>query len=560
MSGPPPILFPSQRRLRHLCSVGARKLNAISDLNLLHTFYTLHAGAMHTLDDLIQPFYVSELIPNSLNPWWNHINNIVVPDESGELITAEISMTSLQKDVVFTVALWSCHNPRSPVPKINSFASMSPNITHETHRLLGSAVVNLEYLQYLGRDHRHFSNLQPNSIIIELVDGFYRVLSGPASDIDTEEYTNGHSYSSTPHSAPNNLNLSVHTPNSPSIGTFVTPMSIPKRQGSHTNLVKMESTSAGINGAIQINQSGRHTKQTMSYSISEFVGLVTAGKKLMELKEEQRMISKRIISQNNTTKRQQEKAKYREKLALRVSELRKTVQAETERLQRDRELAANYRSHFLPRARRLSKSQVILLASKRILEDDRQLYSSDLKLCNSLCHSAQSRTYQLIAQLRHIFIINSNQDSNLKSYSICSFPLPNSDFIGCDEEAIATALGSVSHVLCMISKYLRIPLRYPINPMCSRSVIRDDISSHFLSQKGGRRFEYGVFLLNKNIEQLLNSQGLEVLDLRNTLPNLKVLLSFLADERNRLIGQPRSRSSSDNNGDNRAPRNEKIKK
>ena len=31
------------------------------------------------------------------------------------------------------------------------------------------------------------------------------------------------------------------------------------------------------------------------------------------------------------------------------------------------------------------------------------------------------------------------------------------------------------------------------------------------------RFEYGVFLLNKNIEQLLHSQGLEVITLRHTL-------------------------------------------
>lgn len=38
------------------------------------------------------------------------------------------------------------------------------------------------------------------------------------------------------------------------------------------------------------------------------------------------------------------------------------------------------------------------------------------------------------------------------------------------------------------------------------------------------RFEYAVFLLNKNVEQILNSQGIDAKNLRNTLPNL---LEFL---------------------------------
>jgi hypothetical protein len=41
------------------------------------------------------------------------------------------------------------------------------------------------------------------------------------------------------------------------------------------------------------------------------------------------------------------------------------------------------------------------------------------------------------------------------------------------------------------------------------------------------RFEYAVFLLNKNIEQLMNSQGLNIMDLRHTLPNLKYLILSL---------------------------------
>ena len=41
------------------------------------------------------------------------------------------------------------------------------------------------------------------------------------------------------------------------------------------------------------------------------------------------------------------------------------------------------------------------------------------------------------------------------------------------------------------------------------------------------RFEYAVFLLNKDIEYILIKHGLRVLDIRHTLPNLKYLLYVL---------------------------------
>lgn len=41
------------------------------------------------------------------------------------------------------------------------------------------------------------------------------------------------------------------------------------------------------------------------------------------------------------------------------------------------------------------------------------------------------------------------------------------------------------------------------------------------------RFEYGVFLLNKDIELLMSERDLRALDMRHTLPNLKNLLLTL---------------------------------
>jgi hypothetical protein len=41
------------------------------------------------------------------------------------------------------------------------------------------------------------------------------------------------------------------------------------------------------------------------------------------------------------------------------------------------------------------------------------------------------------------------------------------------------------------------------------------------------RFEYGVFLLNKNIEQLMNYVGTPLRNLRNSLKNIETIKSFV---------------------------------
>lgn len=87
----------------------------------------------------------------------------------------------------------------------------------------------------------------------------------------------------------------------------------------------------------------------------------------------------------------------------------------------------------------------------------------------------------------------------------------------------------------MLAFYLSIPLRYPITPMSSRATIKDPVSSingptiFPLYAKGvdRYRFEFGVFLLNKDIEQLMNAYGLIVMDLRHTLPNIHYFIQAI---------------------------------
>ena len=106
-----------------------------------------------------------------------------------------------------------------------------------------------------------------------------------------------------------------------------------------------------------------------------------------------------------------------------------------------------------------------------------------------------------------------------------------------DSTKTAAAFGYVSHVVVLLSSYLSVPLPYPVQPRLSASLIRDEISIMaddqrifpLYPQKSFEyRFDYGVFLLNKDIEFLMSRQGLKVLDLRHTLPNLRYLLYVLS--------------------------------
>uniref|UniRef100_A0A3Q7I8D2 UV radiation resistance-associated gene protein n=1 Tax=Solanum lycopersicum TaxID=4081 RepID=A0A3Q7I8D2_SOLLC len=115
----------------------------------------------------------------------------------------------------------------------------------------------------------------------------------------------------------------------------------------------------------------------------------------------------------------------------------------------------------------------------------------------------------------------------------------------------ATALGYVAHVVTLIASYLQVPLRYPLRFGGSRSYIRDyapsvepsssDLTSSsavstnsrpvefplFLEGQDSTRAAYAVFLLNKDIEQLLNYIGGRSTGPRHVLANLKELLRII---------------------------------
>ncbi|KAI7304910.1 hypothetical protein KC315_g14929, partial [Hortaea werneckii] len=133
------------------------------------------------------------------------------------------------------------------------------------------------------------------------------------------------------------------------------------------------------------------------------------------------------------------------------------------------------------------------------------------------------------------------------AFTIRGLHLPNSeDLDATPPDKLAAALGHVAHAVHLLSIYLVQPLPYPLNPNSSTSTIEDPISllrtssSNQNSTRDDRvalrtyplhtksvprfRFEYAVFLLNKDLQILLeNAFVVRVADIRHTLPNLLYL-------------------------------------
>lgn len=162
--------------------------------------------------------------------------------------------------------------------------------------------------------------------------------------------------------------------------------------------------------------------------------------------------------------------------------------------------------------------------------------------------AAQRR--RIAEDLDKIYCIRPLQTGKSLAFKIRELPLPNAEELdSVPVAAVAAALGFAAHVILLLSFYLNITLPYPVNPMGSSSWVSDPISllnvaqsttsvlSKALSNPADKvyplhlnrtarfRFDYGVFLLNKDIQLLLETgYGVRVLDIRHTLPNLKYLL------------------------------------
>ncbi|XP_054707993.1 UV radiation resistance-associated gene protein-like [Uloborus diversus] len=232
-------------------------------------------------------------------------------------------------------------------------------------------------------------------------------------------------------------------------------------------------------------------------------------------------------------RRVQEVLARRELHGIRISVLRGELLAHRHRVA-CMELEIADRKEHLRERRRIMEQKLVEGIAKRCGEISKsycELRESLLKVEAQL----NLRRKQLISELSCIYPIVEFPDGN--GFSVHSVYLPDSErFGGHDETMIAIALGYVCHIVLMIAHFLNIPLRYAIHFYGSRSTIFDHISCSlpdktrefplFSKGKDRRCFEYGVFLLNKNIAQLRIYSGLTTRDLSAMLPNLHSLFKL----------------------------------
>ncbi len=129
--------------------------------------------------------------------------------------------------------------------------------------------------------------------------------------------------------------------------------------------------------------------------------------------------------------------------------------------------------------------------------------------------------------IKNLIVVYDIHMTNGKCY-INSIYLPNSIFNDVDHKQISIALGHCAHLIHLFSQYLFIDLDYPIYPRNSSSLILDKSHLSFsLFHTPNTKLDWAVYLLNKNIQQLLYHHGQPAHDLRKTLVNLKLLMELI---------------------------------
>ncbi|CAN9501557.1 unnamed protein product [Ophioblennius macclurei] len=281
------------------------------------------------------------------------------------------------------------------------------------------------------------------------------------------------------------------------------------------------------NSLLQVDQSAVRN----SYSVFSLLRLHTAQRAIKQTQVTVQKIGKEIEEKLRTTAACTERKKERECMQLRIAVLRSELQRQRKALGREIDLRQKERAQ-------LQKKEEAFSAQHECLKEEKEALTKLQKECTAkreqfLKSNAQLtfRCRQLLSELSYIYPIDV---ANQSDYVICGVKLPNSeDFQAKDDGSVAVALGYTAHLVLMISCFLQIPLRYPVIHKGSRSSIKDTITDRLtekerefpLYPRGERfHFEYGVYLLNKNIAQLRYQHGLTTPDLQQTLPNLKNFL------------------------------------
>ena len=430
------------------------------------SFLSLHAA--HGEDD--GPIYVSELRERSMNPDFQFFSL----KENG----------AVSRDDTVTVKIWATpEHADSPT-------------------LLLQATVHLPSLVRIGRSLETFYHPLPdNCIVFYMTDGIY------TSFVDLGK-------------ADGALNPVYRQPVTPRTSTFA-----PLETSSFDALMKLRNLAECIDDALQ-------TQATVTKQIEEMIQKSKS--------EGEPVVTARAASESVESVE---------------AALAKTTRA-----------LANLRADKQKREASLEARRTALKAwhkDQKSAEDDLRaddaVFQGRIETHRQLQRDMSGQTRRIAEHLLEIFPIEPIKGKPL-CFTIRGLFLPNAktfehEASSYDSEATAAALGYAAHIVALLEAKLAVALPYLVTVRGSTSEIFDPLSSahelgstvqlppgerptpensHFrifpLYLKGTalKRFKCGVYLLNKNVEELMSKHGLRVMDPRNTLANLKYLLTVLA--------------------------------
>ena len=301
--------------------------------------------------------------------------------------------------------------------------------------------------------------------------------------------------------------------------------------GVYTNLTDLPSVEPSLNSANQRATADGVALPTSSYdalmrlaNLDECVqdALATREKLELQIGDILKRNDDAISTESNAAKAQD-----------RLSSLKQAIAAERKQLRATSRRKEDLIQSLKSRRQAMEQGRVAQDKARSHLPDAQEKLVSSEKLLQHSSEETKGQIRRIAEDLMVIYPIEPIPDKTL-AFTIAGLPLPNSNFDDIDREVVAAALGFTAHLVYLLSFYLSVVIPYPVSPNQSASLIQDPISQA-LPQRTfplypvsvQYRFEYGVFLLNKNIEFLLNKSGIRGLDIRHTLPNLKYLLYIL---------------------------------
>ena len=351
-----------------------------------------------------------------------------------------------------------------------------PSITEEEYILLIEVHLSLQSLQFLGKSLDTFHHPLPaNSVLFHFPDGIYSSLT----DLP---------------------------PSSSSLATMVVPWPEERHAvptSSYDALMRLANLDECIQDALITREKLEAQINTILEDNQQGLGVGSLASQAQESLTHTRQVTGQAQRQLRASCRRKE-------------ELLASLRARRQGMERGRHVDAQVQRE-LPEARM-------------------KLVSQEKQVSQTIMEDRRGQIRRISEDLLAIYPIESIPDKPL-SFTIAGVALPNSSHLAAndlDRDAVAAALGYTTHLVCLLSGYLSMPMPYQLTPFLSNSSVYDPIS-FLLPQRvyplhpvnAYYRFEYGVFLLNKDIEFLLSRQGLRIIDLRHTLPNLKYLTYLL---------------------------------